>query len=369
LGYQRGRRVKKTVKLLAVELVTEASSKGCRIKVSCFDLGIDFKTFQSWREDPVDKRKGPLTVPKNKLSDEEKDGLIKVANSQEYIDYSPWVIVAKLADKGEYIASESTFYKVLKERKQLQHRSNSRPVNRYRPAPLVAHGPNEIWSWDITYLKTMVRGQFYYVYLMMDIWSRRIVGFEVKEEESMNHSSKLMSKLCKTEGINKDQLVLHSDNGGPMKGATMLATLEKLGVAASFSRPRVSNDNPYSESLFKTLKYCPKYPDRFESLSEANSWMISFINWYNNHPHSGIKFVTPMERHLGLDQEILEKRKEVYRKAKIKNPERWSSRKTRNWEREEKVYLNHLQKKRDADMNIALVVTSVTDTPRARMSA
>jgi len=227
------------------------------------------------------------------------------------------------------------------------------PANRYRPDPLVAHGPNEIWSWDITYLKTKIRGQFYYVYLMMDIWSRKIIGFDIHEEESMDHSSVLVDKLCNLEGIKKDQLVLHSDNGGPMKGATMLATLERLGVAASFSRPRVSNDNPYSESLFKTLKYCPKYPNRFESLAESKQWMIKFMDWYNNHPHSGIKFVTPMQRHEGLDIEILRNRKLVYLKAKEKNPLRWNSKNIRNWNREEKVYLNHLQRKKDDAINLA----------------
>ena len=165
----------------------------------------------------------------------------------------------------------------------------------------------------------------------------------------MEYSSELVKKLCVNEGIKKGELTLHSDNGGAMKGATMLATLEKLGVAASFSRPRVSNDNPYSESLFKTLKYCPKYPDRFKSITEAKSWVIKFINWYNNHPHSGIKFVTPNERHQGLDIEILERRKLVYLKAKYKNPERWGGRKIRNWNREEKVYLNYLQKKKEVD--------------------
>ena len=316
------------------------------------DLGIDFKTFCRWRESPVDKRHGPLTTPKNKLSNEEKDELVKVASSKEFVDESPWIIVAKLADQGKYIASESTFYKVLKEKKLLQHRGKSKAANRYRPTPLVADGPNQIWSWDITYLKTMVRGQFYYVYLMMDIWSRKIVGFDVQEEESMDHSSALMERLCEAEGINKNELVLHSDNGGPMKGATMLATLEKLGVAASFSRPRVSNDNPYSESLFKTLKYCPKYPDRFSSIAEARQWMIVFMDWYNNHQHSGIKFVTPNERDQGLDINILKNRKEVYGLAKEMNPERWSNRKIRNWDREEKVYLNHLQQSKDIAIKV-----------------
>lgn len=235
----------------------------------------------------------------------------------------------------------------------LKHRGKSQPAKHSRPAPLIAYGPNEIWSWDITYLKTLVRGQFYYVYLMLDIFSRRIVGFDVHMEESMIHSSVLMKKLCKNEGIEKDQLILHSDNGGPMKGATILATLEKLGVAASFSRPRVSNDNPYSESLFKTLKYCPKYPDRFKDLAEAKQWMILFIDWYNNHQHSGIKFVTPNERHQGLDIEILNNRKKVYTRAKEKHPERWGNRKIKNFDREEKVYLNCLQKEKDIAIKIA----------------
>jgi putative transposase len=187
----------------------------------------------------------------------------------------------------------------------------------------------------------------------MDIFSRKITGFDIHEEESMEHSSKLVERLCFNEGIQEGDLSLHADNGGPMKGATMLATLEKLGVAASFSRPRVSNDNPYSESLFKTLKYCPKYPDRFKDIAEAKSWMIEFVDWYNNHPHSGIKFVTPKERHQGLDIDILEKRKLVYLEAKNKNPERWCGRKTRNWDRDEKVFLNHLQSKNDVDIKNA----------------
>ena len=353
MGHSRGRRIAICDKEIIIILIDDALKNGCRLKIAAIDIEIDFKTYLRWKVDLEDKRKGPKTPPKNKLSTEEKSEIIKVASSKEFMDYSPWIIVAKLADKGIYLASESSFYKVLKEKKMLTHRGKSRVVNRYRPEPLVATGANQIWSWDITYLKTMVRGQFYYVYLMMDIWSRKIVGFDVQEEESMEHSSILMNSLYKNEGIKKDQLVLHSDNGGPMKGATMLATLEKLGVAASFSRPRVSNDNPYSESLFKTLKYCPKYPDRFESLSEAKKWIIKFTDWYNNNPHSGIKFVTPLERHKGLDIDILKNRKEVYLKAKKKNPLRWNSKNIRNWDREEKVYLNHLQKSKDTAIKVA----------------
>ena len=328
-----------------VDLVVQANKSGCRFKLACKDLEIDFKSFLRWKRDPEDKRHGPITTPKNKLSQAEKDMIIEVATSKEYVDDSPWVIVSKLADKGEYLASESTFYKVLKERKMSVHRGKSKPSTRKRPEALVATGANEIWTWDITYLNTLIKGQYYFLYLFMDIFSRKIVGFDIHKEESMHHSSELVSKLCSNEKVARDQLVLHSDNGGPMKGATMLATLEKLGVAASFSRPRVSNDNPYSESLFKTLKYCPKYPDYFSSLAEAKIWTTLFVDWYNNrHHHSGIKFVTPSDRHQGLDRDILMQREIVYSKAKKKNPERWSNRKTRNWSRSEKVYLNYLQR-------------------------
>ncbi len=160
----------------------------------------------------------------------------------------------------------------------------------------------------------------------------------------MENSSCLFEKIAINESINKGELALHADNGGAMKGATMIATLDKLGVAFSFSRPKVSDDNPYSESLFKTLKYVPEYPEYFKSLGDAKQWTMKFVEWYNNrHLHSGIKFVTPADRHQGLDIEILKKRHEVYLKAKAKNPERWNNKQTRNWDRIEEVHLNYIQ--------------------------
>jgi len=168
-----------------------------------------------------------------------------------------------------------------------------------------------------------------------------IVYWEVHECESAELSSGMISNACLVNRIEKDQIVLHSDNGGPMKGATMLATLQRLGIAPSFSRPKVSNDNPYSESLFKTLKYCPSFPERgFASIDDARNWVKNFVHWYNNiHLHSGINFVTPASRHWGIEAEILQKRSEVYADAKLRNPNRWSK-ETRNWSRIEVVELN-----------------------------
>ena len=204
-----------------------------------------------------------------------------------------------------------------------------------------ANGPNQLWSWDITYLATTVKGIFFYLYLIMDVFSRKIVGWEVYENESADQASRVFRKTYLREGIAGDDLVLHSDNGSPMKGATMLATLQRLGVMPSFSRPSVSDDNPYSESLFKTLKYHPGFPNKpFDDLEEARIWVAEFQHWYNEvHRHSALKFVTPGQRHRGEDINILEQRHLLYEAAKECLPGRWSGT-TRNWTPIETVYLN-----------------------------
>lgn len=307
---------------------------------------MSLRTIERWEHQPEDQRRGPLTRPANALTEKEREKILKIANSEEYANLSPSQIVPLLADKGEYIASESTFYRILNEEALLAHRSSSSPRRVNPPEALTATKPNEIWSWDITYLKAAIKGTFYYLYLPMDIFSRKIVYWKVFENESSENASLMIENACKENEISKDQIVLHSDNGGPMKGATMLATLQRLGVAPSFSRPKVSNDNPYSEALFKTLKYCPAFPERgFKSLVEAEEWVKSFVHWYNNvHLHSGIKFVTPASRHSGHDQKILEQRNKVYQEAKTKNPNRWSGG-TRNWSKVNQVYLNPINEK------------------------
>ena len=175
----------------------------------------------------------------------------------------------------------------------------------------------------------------------MDVFSRKIVGWQVYEEESSALAADLMTDICQREGIARNQVTLHSDNGSPMKGATMLATLQQLGVIPSFSRPSVSNDNPYSESLFRTLKYRPDCPEQpFANLQAARGWVQGFVDWYNHeHLHSAINFVTPEQRHSGEDSVILAQRQQVYLNAQSKNPDRWSS-DIRNWEPISVVYLN-----------------------------
>lgn len=261
--------------------------------------------------------------------------------NERFRDKSPRQIVPLLADEGVYLASESTFYRVLNKEKLNALRLRTNPPTHSKPKELIANEPNQVWSWDITYLKSDIRGQFFYLYLVMDIYSRKIMGWTVEEFQCVETSSRLIKNICHFEGIQKHQLFIHSDNGSPMKGGTMMATLRKLGVLPSFSRPSVSNDNAFSESLFKTLKYSVAYPKKpFGSLAEAREWVTKFVHWYNcEHLHSGIKFVTPESRHQGRDFLILEQRKRVYEQAKQKNSMRWSG-SSRDWEMELTVRLN-----------------------------
>lgn len=329
-----------------LELIAEAVAAGCRIFRACEAFDLEERTIQRWKLSSTDQRHGPLTVPANKITDLERALIIKTSVSEIYVNLSPHQIVPRLADVGIYIASESTFYRVLQSEKLTAHRGLSKPRIVERPKAYEATKPNQIYSWDITYLQSSVRGQFYYLYLFLDLFSRKIVGWSIHETQEADLSAILLTDICKNEKINKNQIVVHSDNGGPMKGATMLATMQSLGIVPSFSRPSVSNDSPFSESMFKTLKYCPFYPSKpFEDIEAAIVWMQKFVNWYNTeHLHSGINFVTPESKHLGDDIEILENRNEIYKAAKVKNPNRWSG-KTRNWDAVTAVKLNPLKEK------------------------
>lgn len=323
-------------------LVGEACVGGASKKLACELLGVNRRTVERWGTRPEDLRQGPNSAPANSLTTEERANVLKLANSSEYANLPPGQIVPKLADLGIYVASESTFYRIFKNNNLLAHRSKSQVRKHHKPEALTALRPNQIWSWDITYLRAEVRGMFYYLYLPMDIFSRMIIHWEIHEVETAELAGEMITRACEKQGIERGQITLHSDNGGPMKGATMLATLQWLGIAPSLSRPKVSDDNPYSESLFKTLKYCPSFPlgGRFASLTAAKAWVETFVHWYNTvHLHSGINWVTPASRHANQDQAILSQRDRVYEIARQKNPKRWSE-KTRDWSRLNVVELN-----------------------------
>jgi len=329
---------------MAIESIAIAVLNGARQQQACEIIDITVRTLQYWRVKGLeDRRQTVKKNPANKLSEQEKSKVLEICNSKEFMDVSPKQIVPTLADKGQFIASESTFYRILRAANQCHHRGRTaKSSSTKRPEPYTANGPNQLWSWDITYLASTIKGRFFYLYLFMDIYSRKIVGWEVYENESSEQAADVLRKARLKEALPiNHELVLHSDNGGPMKGATMLSTMQKMGVVPSFSRPSVSNDNPFSESLFKTLKYVPIYPTKpFESVVDARQWVSTFCRWYNHlHRHSGLKFVTPVQRHSGKDRTILEGRKRTYEDAKKVHPERWSG-KTRNWNHEGIVELN-----------------------------
>lgn len=333
------------VKQRAIELIDEAVTAGARCHKACAVLEISCHTLCRWRQagNLLDGRKGAPKHCPHALSDAEKDRIVNTCNQPEFQNLPPSQIVPGLADRGTYLASESSFYRVLKERDQNHRRGRAKsPRHVAKPRAWEATGPGQVWTWDITYLPTVVRGQFYRLYLMMDVYSRLIVGWEVHPDELADHAAELMKRACLRHHVAPGQRVLHADNGGPMKGATMLAMLQKLGVVPSFSRPSVSNDNPYSEALFRTVKYTPAYPaGPFPDLDAARQWVARFVTWYNTkHRHSGIRFVTPLQRHEGKDTALLNARKTVYETAKAVHPDRWRGRATRNWTPVGTVWLN-----------------------------
>ena len=334
----------------ALELIDEAKTKGAHLDNACKELGICKRTYRRWKKKL--KETGTLDdlrpsaerpTPANKLSLEEEQAILDQVNSPEFADASPKQMVPALADKGIYVGSESTVYRVLHKHDMCHHRRKG-AVPTHREVPThSATAPNQVWMWDITYLPGAIRGAFFYLYLISDLFSRFIVGWEIWPEQTAEHSSELIRKATLAGHIKPgDLLVLHSDNGSPMKGSTMLATLQSLGITPSFSRPRVSNDNAFAESLFNTLKSRSGFKDNgFESLEAAREWVSTFTRWYNNeHYHSGISYLTPAQRHTGVWRGVVEQRTAVYEAAKAAHPERWNGRNVRNWSAPEIVFLN-----------------------------
>jgi len=329
-------------------LIQEACAAGARLGPACAQMGLSARTVQRWQRPEArdgDRRVAGLHErwePTNKLSKVEREAAMAVLNGDEFKNLPPSQIVPRLADQGRYIASESTLYRLLHQAGQMRHRRLERaPQKRTKPRALTATRPEQIFCWDITYLPTCVRGVHFYLYLFVDLFSRKIVGWQVFDCESAELAAGLLQDICARHGIAPGQLVVHSDNGSPMKGETMLATMQRLGVAPSRSRPSVSNDNPYSESLFRTLKYRPDLPVKpFENLLQARRWATRLARWYNEeHRHSAIGFVTPDQRHAGQDMSLLAIRAAVYERARRANPQRWSKQ-TRDWRYIDQVNLN-----------------------------
>ena len=317
-----------------------AHAAGARLQPACETVGIDVRTLQRW------KRRGGLVagdqrpqavrpVPAHALSEAERAQVLAVANAPRFADLPPARIVPMLADEGTYLASESTFSRILRAHGQTAHRSRAKAPRAPRPPTThIATGPRQVWCWDMTYLPAQVTGHWFFLYLILDLYSRKIVGWEVHADDHADHAAHLVRRTALAEGIaaRETKPVLHGDNGSTLKATTVLSMLHWLGVKPSYSRPRVSDDNAYAESLFRTAKYRPEFPaNGFADLAGARDWATTFVRWYNHeHRHSGIRYVSPTQRHAGEDQAILAARHALYVTARQLNPERWSG-STRNW--------------------------------------
>ena len=328
----------------ARELIEEAVAAGARLASACRELGISARTWQRWRQNPEGDGR-PTAVrrqPSHALTKAERMEILTICHRPEHASLSPMQIVPALADAGVYIASESSFYRVLHAANEQHHRGRSSVPRKVGPPRMhTATGPNQVWTWDVTYLKGPVLGLFFFLYMIIDLFSRKIVGWEVWEKESGDYAATLVNRAVLAEQCRTILRVLHGDNGAIQKSSTLLAKIDALGVLPSFNRPGVSNDNAYSEALFRTCKYRPDFPTRrLASIETARHWVQTFVYWYNHiHRHSALRFVTPAARHAGLDGQILMERRRVYEQAKDANPARWSGA-TRNWNPVGAVHLN-----------------------------
>ena len=313
---------------------------------ACKELGVNERTYRRWTvTDEVcgDRRREVIKLaPSNKLTDAERAEVLALCHESEFASLPPSQIVPRLADDGQYIASESSFYRILHAANEQRHRGRAQAPRRTRaPSTHRARRPCEVWCWDVSYLRSPVLGLFYYLYMIVDLYSRKIVGWEVHEHERGEYAAALVHRAVLSEGCIDQPLVLHADNGAIQKSYTLRRKLEQLGIEPSYSRPRVSDDNPYSESLFRTCKYRPDYPvNGFNGIEAARAWIGDFAQWYNEvHRHSGIRHVTPGQRHRGEDRAVLAQRRALYAAAKARHPHRWSGA-TRDWSPVGDVWLN-----------------------------
>ena len=320
--------------------IEAAQQAGARLRLACEVAGIDVRTLQRWKahQGLVAGDRRPQAVratPAHALSVEERQQILCVANEARFADMPAARIVPALADEGVYLASESSFHRVLRAHGQTRHRGRAKAPRQSRPPTThVATAPRQLWCWDMTFLPTQILGRWLYLYLILDVYSRKIVGFEVHDSDDASHAAHLVKRTALAEGIHSmlTKPVLHGDNGSTLKATTVLAMLHWLGVKPSYSRPRVSDDNAYAEALFRTAKYRPEFPHKgFAELEQARAWAARFVRWYNHeHRHSGIRYVSPAQRHAGEDAAILAARHQVYLRARQRNPRRWSGA-TRNW--------------------------------------
>jgi putative transposase len=293
---------------------------------TCQALGLPRSSFYRAREAETHL---PATVvksvpPPRALSEAEKNTVRLLLNSERFQDLAPREVYATLLDEGQYLCHWRTMYRILEAHDEVRERRNQLSHPNHPRPELLATGPNQVWSWDITKLLGPVKWTYYYLYVILDIFSRYVVGWLVADREAAALARELVGQSCLKQGIQAEQLTLHADRGSPMIARSLAMLLAELGVTKTHSRPHVSDDNPYSEAQFKTLKYRPDYPERFGCQPDARAWSRAFFAWYNHeHHHSALGLLTPADVHYGHAEEIIHQRQQVLQAAYQKNPERF----------------------------------------------
>jgi putative transposase len=292
------------------------------VSAACRALGVPRSSFYRARQPQREPKSRPR--PERALQPEEKEHVLQVLNSEPFQDSAPHEVYATLLDQGVYLCSWRTMYRILNERQLVRERRNQLRHPTYTKPELLATGPNQLWSWDITKLRGPAKWTYYYLYVILDVYSRYVTGWLIAMRESAHLAEQLIAETCAKQGISPEQLTLHADRGSAMRSKAVALLLADLGVTKTHSRPNLSNDNPYSEAQFKTMKYRPTYPDRFGSIQDARAWARGFFRWYNHeHYHSGLALLTPATVHYGCAQAVLEQRRETLRAAYAAHPERF----------------------------------------------
>ncbi len=287
-------------------------------------MGIPHSTYYRLRKPEKPKAATKKRVVPRALSENEKQKVIEVLHEERFVDKTPYQIYSRLLDEKNYVGSVSTMYRCLRQLNELKERRNILRHPKYKKPELLATGPNQVWSWDITKLRGPVKWSCYYLYVILDIYSRYVVGWMVARREDSKLAKELIDRTCKRQQIARNKLIIHSDRGPSMTSHTVAELLTDLGVQKSLNRPHVSNDNPYSESQFKTMKYCPAFPERFGCIEDARAFLVDFFEYYNNdHYHSGIGFLTPAMVHSGEAEKQIKIRQKVLSLAFQQHPERF----------------------------------------------
>jgi len=290
---------------------------------ACQALGVSRATFYR-RQRSLPGHQQPRPTPARALCDAEREYVLDVLASDRFVDRAPAEVVATLLDEGQYLCSERTMYRILAASQSVRERRNQREHPQYTKPELVATGPNQTWSWDVTKLLGPKKWTYFYLYVVLDIFSRYVVGWMVADRENSALAARLIEETCHKQGVEPQVLTLHSDRGAPMTSKCTAQLLADLGVTRSLSRPQVSDDNPFSEAQFKTLKYHPGFPGRFHDIAAASAFCRTFFPWYNTeHRHGGIAMLTPDDVHHDRAQAVLEQRKCILEAAWSKHPERF----------------------------------------------